>query len=71
MICQAVKRVLQMSVEAKTGDRYFFPLGVVRCSLSEHHDGFHEGEHPTVKGPQFHWPRGKQAEPAFIVRPKA
>lgn len=67
--CQATKRILQMSTQTSTGDNYFFPLGLVRCELPAKHKGEHFGEGP-VKGPEFRWPRGKQASAAFVVRPK-
>lgn len=64
MTCQATKPVWQKSAE------FLFPLGVVRCTLAERHEGDHEGECPQVKGPTYRWKRGKQASAAFLVRPK-
>jgi hypothetical protein len=64
MTCQARKQVVQ-----KTRN-LLFPIGVARCALAEKHDDDHRGECPGVRGPDFVWPRGKQATPFFMVQPK-
>lgn len=63
MSCQATKRIFERR------QSYIFPLGSVRCGLSENHDGEHEGDHDLIDG-SLRWKRGKQHTPHFIVEKK-